>query len=324
MKFVIWRAYHLESKEIIDDYISRIQKLLSGHELAVCENVETIKREIADADVMIGWRITPEVFAEAKKLKWIQFGSAGIDHTVFPELVKSDIVLTTLSGIHTTVVAEHVLGMMLALARRFDVAARLQAAHNYDRIELAGTSTELADKTIGIIGLGKIGLNIARLAKAFGMHVVGTKRTVRGDLPNVDELYPASNLDKILPISDYLVIAVPLTSDTSALIGPDQINKMKQGAYLINVARGAMVDHEALGKALKNGKLGGAALDVFPAEPLPSGSPIWDLPNTIITPHTGASSARYGERAIKILRHNLDAFLTGKQMINIYQKERGY
>lgn len=324
MKFVIWRAYHLESKEIIDDYISRIKTVLNGHELEVCEDLDTIKREITDADVMIGWRITPEVFTEANKLKWIQFGSAGIDHTIFPELVESDIILTTLSGIHTTVVAEHVLGMMLALARRFDVAAKLQSAHKYDRKELAGTSTELADKTIGIIGLGKIGLNIARLAKAFGMHVVGTKRTVQGELPNVDELYCADQLDKILPISDYLVIAVPLTSDTSALIGPDQIDKMKQGAYLINVARGAMVDHDALGKALAIGRLGGAGLDVFPAEPLPPTSPIWDMPNTVITPHTGASSARYGERATKILKHNLDAFLSGGQMINIYQRERGY
>jgi phosphoglycerate dehydrogenase-like enzyme len=324
VKFAIWRAYHLESKEIIDDYISRIKKILSGHEFVVCEDVGTIKREIVDADIMIGWRITPEVFAEARKLKWIQFGSAGIDHTIFPELLESDVILTTLSGIHTTVVAEHVLGMMLALARRFDMAARLQAAQKYDRADLAATSTELSDKTIGIIGLGKIGQNIARLAKAFGMRVVGTKRTVRGDLPDVDELYSADHLDKILPISDYLVIAVPLTSGTCELIGSDQIDMMKQGAYLINVARGAMVDHDALGKALKNGKLGGAALDVFPAEPLPSTNPIWDLPNVIITPHTGASSARYGERAIKILKHNLDAFLTGGTMINIYQKERGY
>lgn len=324
MKFVIWRAYHLESKEITDDYISRIKKLLSGHELVVCEDIDTIKREVADADVMIGWRITPEVFVEAKKLKWIQFGSAGIDHTLFPELEDSDVILTTLSGIHITVVAEHVLGMMLALARRLDMAARLQAAHKHDRTELAATSTELADRTIGIIGLGKIGLNIARLAKAFGMHVVGIKRTVKCDLPNVDKLYPSDELDKILPISDYLVIVVPLTSSTCALIGPDQIDTMKQGACLINVARGAMVDHDALGKALASGKLGGASLDVFPTEPLPPNNPIWDMPNIIITPHTGASSARYGERAIKILKHNLEAFLTGGQMINIYQKERGY
>jgi D-2-hydroxyacid dehydrogenase (NADP+) len=324
VKFVIWREYHLESKKIVDDYISRIKTVLSGHDLTVCEDADTIKREIADVDVMIGWRITPEVFAEAKKLKWIQFGSAGIDHTIFPELAESRVILTTLSGIHTTVVGEHVLGMMLALARRLNVASKLQAAHEYDRNELADTSTELADRTIGIIGLGKIGFNIARLAKAFGMYVVGTKRTIQGEMPNVDELYPADQFDKILPISDYLVIAVPLTSDTSALIGSDQIKKMKQGAYLINVARGAMVDPDALGRALASGRLGGAALDVFPAEPLPHNSPIWDMPNTIITPHTGASSARYGERAIRILKHNLDAFLTGGQMINIYQRRRGY
>jgi len=324
VKFVIWPAYYLEAEAIVEDYLSRISSLLEGQNFVICRDLDSIKREIVDADAMIGWRITPEVFAEAKRLKWIQFGSAGIDHTIFPELLQSDVVLTTLSGIHTMVVAEHVIGQMLALTRRLNLASELQAEHRYDRSELSATCSELSDGTVGIIGLGKIGLNIARLAKAFNMNVVGTKRTVNGNLPNVDEIYPPDNLEKVLSISDFLVIVVPLTSQTEALIGKGEIAKMKKGSYLINVARGAMVDHEALGEALRTGHIAGAALDVFPVEPLPSDSPIWDMPNVIITPHTGASSPRYSERAADILRHNVNAFISDGEMLNVYRKERGY
>lgn len=352
MKFVAWMAYHLESREIVDRYVARCRDYIEGNlspdpcpkaggehpnftpnpspktgggnELVVCEDLESIKREIVDADVMLGWRITPEVFAYAKQLKWIQFGSAGIDHTVFPELFQSGVILTTLSGIHTRVVAEHVLAMILALARRFDLSAKLQAEHKYDRAEIAATADEIAGKTVGIVGLGKIGLNIARLCKAFEMRVIGTKRSIDGELANVDELLPPEGLDRVLAQSDYLVLVIPLTGETRALLGPDEIGRMKNGACLINVARGAMVDHNALGEALKSGRLRGAALDVFPQEPLPPDSPIWDLPNTIVTPHTGGSHAGYSESAAAIFRRNLDAFLTGTEMVNVYQRDRGY
>ncbi|MCX8053683.1 MAG: D-2-hydroxyacid dehydrogenase [Armatimonadetes bacterium] len=337
MKFVVWMAYHLESRDIVDDYISRASKYVvtditlnsppegvGKHEFVVCEDLESIKREIVDADVMLGWRITPEVFACARRLKWIQFGSAGIDHTIFPELLESNVILTTLSGIHSTVVAEHVIGLMIALARRFDLAARLQLEHRYERGVIASTAEELAGKTVGIIGLGKIGLNIARLAKAFGMTVVGTKRILEGRLENLDKVYRASEYRKILPISDYVILVVPLTHETRSLIGREELAMMKDGACLVNVARGAMVDHEALSEALRSGKLKGAALDVFPEEPLPPESPIWDMPNTIITPHTACSFPRYGELAAQVFKRNLEAFLTGGEMINVYERARGY
>jgi D-2-hydroxyacid dehydrogenase (NADP+) len=324
LKFVAWMAYHLETREIVDDYVRRARRALEGHELVVCEDLESIKREIADADAMIGWRITPEVFAEARKLKWIQFGSAGIDHTLFPELLESDVVLTTLGGIHTIVVAEHVMALMLALSRRLDVSMRLQAEHRYERDQIASTAFELSGKTVGIVGLGRIGLNIARLAKAFGMRVVGTKRTFVPSLPNVDEVFPAEALGRILPLSDFLVLVVPLTENTRTLLGREEIARMKDGAYLVNVARGAMVDHDALGEALRSGKLAGAALDVFPQEPLPEDSPIWSFPNVILTPHTGGSHPGYSESASEVFRQNLQAFLSGGEMVNVYRRERGY
>jgi D-2-hydroxyacid dehydrogenase (NADP+) len=324
VKFVAWMAYHLESRPIVDEYIRLARESLRGHELVVCEDLESITREIEDAGAMIGWRILPEVLARAGKLRWIQFGSTGIDHTTFPELLASNVILTTLGGIHTKPVAEHVLAQMLALTRRLDVAMKLQAEHRFERAEIASTADELAGKTIGIIGLGRIGMNIARLAKAFEMRVIGTKRTAQGSLPNVDAVYPSSELDKVLPEADYLVLVLPLTDKTKALLGTREIGIMKPGARLINVARGAMVDHEALAEALQSGKLAGAALDVFPQEPLPPDSPIWDLPHVLITPHTGASTPRYAERAFEVFRHNLNAFLTGGEMVNVYDRGEGY
>lgn len=316
-------AYHLESREIVDDYIERVADSLSGHEFAICEDVDSVKREIEDADVLICWRVTPEVLACARKLKWIQFGSAGIDHTVFPELLASDIVLTTMSGIHAVPVAEHVIAQMLALTRRLDLAIKLQLEHRYERAEIAWTAGELSGKTVGIVGLGKIGLAIARLASAFGMRVVGTKRTV-SVIEGVAKVFPPEGLIEMLPKVDYLVLVVPLTGDTRALIGRRAIERMKDGSYLINVARGAMVDHEALGDALRDGKLAGAALDVFPQEPLPTDSPIYEFPNLIMTPHTGSSGRRYGQRAAEVFRRNFEAFTTGGEMINVYNRKRGY
>ncbi len=324
MKFAAWMAYHMESREIVDDYIRRAAVALRGHEFVICENEESIKREIADADAVICWKMTPEVFACARKLKWIQFGSAGIDHTIFPELLASDVILTTMSGIHAIPVSEHVLALMLAMTRRLDLAHRLQLEHRFERTELAWTAGELAGKTLGIIGLGNIGLAIAHLARAFGMRVVGTKRTADGDLPGVDRVYAPDELDDMLPEVDCLVMVVPLTEATRALIGRREIELMKPGSYLVNVARGAMLDHDALGDAIRSGQLAGAALDVFPEEPLPPDSPIYDLPNLIMTPHTGSSGRRYGERAAQVFERNLSSFAAGHEMMNVYDRGRGY
>lgn len=323
MKFVAWMAHHLETCEIVDDYIARVKPLLADHDFVICEDLDTIKREIVDADVFIGWRITPEVFAEARKLKWIQFGSAGIDHTLFPELLRSQVILTTVSGIHAAVVSEHVLAQMLALARRLDLAIRQQIAHIYNRCPIASTADELAGKTVGIVGLGKIGQNIARLAMALGMGVVATKRVPEPDLM-ADEVFAPADFHRMLPKCDFLVLVLPLTSETKALIGREEVALLKDGAFLINVARGAMIDHAALGEALRSGKLAGAALDVFPEEPLPSDSPIWDFPNVIITPHTGGSHRAYGRRAAAIFEQNLKAFIAGEPMVNVFDRKRGY
>jgi len=324
VKFVVWKAYHLESRSIVDEYVRLILPALSEQEVVVCESDDDAAREIADADVMIGWRITPPVFASAKRLRWVQFGSAGLNHTMFPELESNDVVLTTLSGVHTTVVAEHVIAQMLALARRLDTALRLASHHSYDRSEIASEASVLRGKTLLIVGLGKIGSSVAQLAKAFGMRVVGTKRTLPANIVGVDGVFPPDKLRELLPDADFVALLAPLTQETNALIGRSELALMKRNAYLINVARGAMVDHDALAEALRGNRLAGAALDVFPTEPLEPDSPIYDLPNTVITPHTAASFAEYAPLGAEIVRQNVAAFLSGGEMVNVYDRGRGY
>lgn len=323
MKVVAWMAHYKESQEMVGDYIERVAGCLGGHEFVICLDQDSIRREIVDADALVCWRMTPEVLTYAKRLRWVQFGSTGIDHSTFPELLASGVILTTMRGVHAAPVAEHVMALMLAMTRRLDLAMRLQTEHRFERSEVAWSSDELSEKTLGIVGLGMIGMEIARRAKAFGMRVIGTKRIV-APLQGVDRVLPPEKLRDMLPEVDYLVLVAPLTDDTREMIGRREIELMKDGSYLINVARGAMLDYDALGEALRSGKLAGAALDVFLEEPLPSDSPIYEFPNTIITPHTAGSNKRYGARGAEVFRRNLEAFVSGGEMVNVYQRGRGY
>lgn len=323
---LVWVAFHLEASELIERYVSMVQDelLRRGHKVTVCRDLESAVQAAKNADLMVGWRIVPEIFANAPNLKWIQFGSAGIDHSIFPELIASDVVLTTLSGIHRTPIAEHILALMLALSRRLELAIRLQAEHRYDRSEFAVSSDELCGRTLGIVGVGKIGLELARICKCLGMRVIGTKRTIQTPLEHVDRLYPPDQLDEVLKKCDYLVLVLPLTSETRSLVGARELALMKPTARIVNVARGQMIDETALVDSLANGRLGGAALDVFSNEPLPPISPLYDLQNVILTPHVAGAHQSYPERAFEIFRANLDAFESGTPMRNVFDRSRGY
>jgi phosphoglycerate dehydrogenase-like enzyme len=326
LKATAWVAFHLEAASIIDRYIRMLVAELEsrGHTIDVCRDVDSAIKSAEDADIMLCWRILPEIFAKAKRLRWIQFGSSGIDHTLFPELLASDVILTNISGIHRTPVAEHVLGLMLAMSRCIDVSLRSQFDRRYDRSQIAPRAEELCGKTVGVLGLGKIGMEIARLCKCLGMRVIGTKRTPIQAPDYVDEVLSAADLDEVLKTSDYLVLVLPLTEGSKSLLGARELGLMKPTARIINVGRGAMIDEGALGEALSSGKLAGAALDVFTQEPLPPDSALYGFPNVIITPHVAGSHYGYAEKAFEIFRSNLDAFEAGRPMINVFDRNRGY
>ncbi len=282
---------------------------------------------LSEAEVLLTTPIVPPDLPElAPRLRWLQLTSAGVDRLLDGPVLRSGITVTTASGIHAIPIGEYVLGAMLALAKGFPQAMAAQR----ERAWRPYLPEELHGKTVGIVGLGAIGREVARLARAFGMRVLACRRSCRQpqerppEAPEVDLLLPAADLPRLLAEADYVVLAVPLTPETRGLIGRDELAAMKQGARLVNVARGAVVDEEALVEALRSGHLAGAVLDVFQHEPLPADSELWDLPGVLLTPHVSGGTPRYMERAIELFCDNLRRYLTGQPLRNVVDPQRGY
>ncbi|MGE0543195.1 MAG: D-2-hydroxyacid dehydrogenase [Dehalococcoidia bacterium] len=273
-------------------------------------------------EVIVGWaRFPVEALQWAERLRWIQALSAGVDR-LDPRVLER-ITLTNGNGLGAEPIAEHVICHLLMLARGAPVFMRRQVEHHWDR---SGQSREIAGMTMGIIGMGAIGSAVARRARALGLRVLAIRRSVMQRSPDLvaDEVCPPDDLPYLLGASDVVVLATPLTPETRGLIGAPQLRAMRPGSYLINIARGGVVDEPALIAALSEGHLGGAGLDVFAEEPLRADSPLWDLPNVIITPHVAASSERYMDRVEDLVCDNMRRYLDGKPLRNVVDMDRGY
>jgi phosphoglycerate dehydrogenase-like enzyme len=223
--------------------------------------------------------------------------------------------------------AETVLGFMLYFARGLDYAVHAQAAGKWDPAPFSqrvGGVGEIDGATMGILGLGGIGLELARRCRALGMNVLATRRSGRPAPAGIDLLTGPEALQRLLAASDYFVVSVPSTALTRNLIGAAEIAAMKPGAVLINVARGDVIDEDALAVALQSGTLRGAALDVFRTEPLPAASPLWHLPNVLILPHVSATTPRFWTREVDLIRDNIARYLAGRALRNVVDKQRGY
>lgn len=274
-------------------------------------------------------------------LKWLQFHFAGVDRFLDEPLLKKEgLLITTLSGAAASQVAEHVLAVVLALSHKLPALLASQKKSEWPRDRFERFSPfELRGKTAGIVGYGSIGRQVARLLRPFGVTVLATKRNLMrpadsgyipgeemGD-PNGDfvtRLYPAEALRSMARECHLLVITVPLTLETTSLIGENILQALQPGAFLVDVSRGGVVNHSALVNALKSGRLAGAALDVFPEEPLPTSSPLWGMPNVIITPHISGGSPHYTERAMRLFSENLLRYLGGLTLYNLVDRQRGY
>jgi phosphoglycerate dehydrogenase-like enzyme len=247
---------------------------------------------------------------DAPRLRWLHTFSAGVDHPWFQTLRARGVRLTTSSGAHAVPIAQTVLLYLLALSRGLPAwmdAQRRRAWEPHDVRELSGL-------VLGVVGLGPIGLEVARLGAAFGMRVVGARRTPRGDEPC--ETWPLARLDELCARADALVLALPLTDDTRHLLDARRLALLKPGAWLVNVGRGALVEESALVDALRDGRLGGAGLDVFEIEPLPAESPLWELPNVLITPHSSGDTPGNLARASEIFVDNLGRYVRGEPLRN--------
>ncbi|MGB2679484.1 MAG: D-2-hydroxyacid dehydrogenase [Candidatus Acidiferrum sp.] len=286
-----------------------------------------LAEELPDTDIFIGYSLRPQQLQDAKRLKWIHSTAAGVAQLMYPELRDSGVVVTNPRGIFSVPMAEHIVGLMLAMARNFPDSVRQQDRAQWAQQalwDLPQHLTELNGRLLLIIGFGSIGKELARRARAFDMCVWGLSRSGKGDPALAERILPVSELAAALPQADFVVIAAPETLETRHLIGAEEIALMKPGARLINVARGSLLDEAALLQALEGGKLGGAALDVAASEPLPPESPLWKAPNLLITPHTSAISDRLWERETSLLMDLLDRWFNGRELLNRVDFSRGY
>lgn len=278
-------------------------------------STDELARQLPQADVLVVsmlWR--NELAAMADKLKFIQSISAGTDQYDRALLRDRGIRLASAAGVNALAVAEHAMALMLALARRLPEARDHQQAKRWRGMisEIAAREDELGDKTLLIVGLGRIGARLARLAKAFDMRVIATRRDATQGAEGVDAVFGHGRLHELLPEADVVALTCPLTPETEGLIDAAALAAMKPTAHLINVARGRVVDETALIEALRQRRIAAAGLDVTHEEPLPATSPLWAMPQVLITPHTAGETQRYEDRVIDILLENLERLWRGE------------
>jgi phosphoglycerate dehydrogenase-like enzyme len=305
----------------------RLQQDFPQHQFIQLQNYDRVPEEIADTDIFIGWSLRPQQFVAASKLGWIHSPAAAVHQLMFPELVRSNVLLTNSTGIHGPVVAEHAMAVLLAMAKRLPQAMQYQAKNIWSQDQLwrqRPRPREVADATVAVIGMGGIGGEFTTRAKAFGMKVLAIRENPAKGAGGADEVFSPAEVDNVLPRADYVLLCTPVTPETTGIINAERLRRMKPDAYLINVGRGPLVDEAALLQALKERRIAGAALDVFNEEPLPSDSPFWSLDNLLITPHTAAVTDRLWERHYRLIAENMKRFIAGERLLNEVDKGRGY
>lgn len=324
MKIVVFTA---EKFGFEDAHVKKIVSAFPFVNVAVAGSDEELLKLLPEAEILIcgNYNYRPSWLTHAKKLKWVHSIAAG-NEKIIPSLIEKPIALTDSSGVHAIPIAEQVVGYMIMFERKLLAAVKSQEKKVWAKDLEAG---ELLGKTVLIVGLGAVGKGVAKLCKCLGMKVVATKRSISGQSAAdargvVDELHSMNDLAKLLPLADYVVLALPFTRETRHFFGKSEIEAMKRTAYLINIARGGVVDESALIAVLRGKKIAGAALDVFEQEPLPKESPLWEMENAIITPHSAGLTPYYMDRAVEIFCSNLKAYVEKKAMPNLVDKAKGY
>ncbi len=313
-------------KQLLDVLKSNLDSKKGLEFIHIADDLD-LKNKISDLDILTTYEISENVFSQASdKLKWVHFGSAGIENSIFPSILKSKTIITNASGVHSGPVSEFAMGMILYLSKRFGGCEIFKNDAVWTQWKLARQTIQLSGKTVGIIGFGNIGKSIAKKAKAFDMKVIATRR-LQKKVENkkiVDELIPLSDLDYLFAKSDYVVIACPLTPLTQGIVGSKELAKMKSSAFIINISRGAIINESALIKVLQNQKIAGAGLDVFYTEPLDKHSPLFELDNVFLSPHISGNFPEYQRDVVLQFADNLNRYLTGKDLKNRVCKKRLY
>ncbi len=303
------------------------RRALKSFQIDLPMNEDAFVRVLPGAEVLFAWGIARRHVDKTDTLRWMHTPLAGVDRVLSPELVKSPIRITSSRGVNSVAVAEHTLGLILSMTRGIADSVRAQGESRWAQHEIWGRRPpvqELHGQVLGILGLGDIGRELAVRARALGMTVWGLVRTPRAKPDYVDRLLAAGKEEALIRASDVLVLAVPLTGDTKGMIGERQLKRMKHTACLINIGRGELVQESALVRALREGWIAGAGLDVYAAEPLPPSSPLWRLPQVVMTPHIAGTHPQYMGRSAEIFLNNLKRYLAGEPLINEVDKQAGY
>jgi phosphoglycerate dehydrogenase-like enzyme len=327
MKLLIVLHHRFELWNAPSWLADRLRRDFPNIEVVHLQNYDRIEERISDADAAIAWSLRPEQITRAKKLRWIHSPAAAVHQLLFPELINSDIILTNARDIHGPVVAEHVIALILALAKKIPLSVRLQVRHEWGQQALWDDKPpvrEIAGATLGLLGFGSIGREAAKRANALGMRVIAVREHADKGGEGLAAVFGPNDLDRMLAESDYVVLCAPLTPQTQGVISAERLRRMKRDACLINVGRGPLLDEAALADALRNRTIAAAALDVFSREPLPPDSPFWDLDNCLITPHTAAITEKLWQRHYVQISENLGRFLAGAPLLGIVDKHKGY
>ena len=307
----------------VQSYLKDWEKDFPDVEFVGGTTPEEIKAAAADAEVAFG-PVNEELFHAAKKVRWIQSGSAGVEWLASaPSLRESDVMVTNTRGAHATTIAEHTIGMLVFLARRFDEIYEAQKRHEWIRGQGA-PRVGLAGMTMGVIGLGQLGRAIAKRAEAFEMNIIAVDVNEVPKPDYVAEVRRLDGLNDLMRRSDVVVVATPITDETSGMIGEAQLRLMQPSAYLLVISRGGIIHEPTLADMLRNGQLAGAGLDVTAIEPLPADSELWDCPNILITPHNSPSSSQTNHNVMSIMKDNLRRYLAGEPLTNVVDKKLGY
>jgi phosphoglycerate dehydrogenase-like enzyme len=309
---------------IPSSHVDVLRRRFPGVAFSHAENHADLIRLLPEADVAFTSVLTARAFELAPRLRWVHSSAAGVGSMLFPAMLASPAVMTNSRGMSAASVAEHAVALMLAALRRLPETIRAQDGRRWIQTELSGLPT-LDGQTLGIVGLGAIGGRIARIGAAIGMKVIGTRRETDWPVPDgVAEALAPSDLPRLLEASDVVVLSAPLTAETRGLIGAPELARMKRTAWLVNVARGKLIQEAALVDALRSGAIAGAALDVFEHEPLDPASPLWAMPNVLVTPHVAGFRGDYWEAATDLFSDNLRRFLAGQPLLNLVDKRAGY
>jgi phosphoglycerate dehydrogenase-like enzyme len=280
--------------------------------------------EVFDIDALLIWNprsgVLRKHWSRFGRLRWVHTGSAGVERVLFPELVASDVVLTNSRYVFDETLAEYTIALMLALSKDLLTTFRHQGEHRWVPRETEG----LSGKAVVMVGVGPIARRTAQLAKALGMSVRGIGRTARGGDPDFGDIASPAELQTLFAGADYVVMVLPSTPQTKGMVDATAVAALKPTARLINVGRGSTLDQDALCDALRAGRLAGAALDVMLPEPLLTDSPLWDVPNLLISPHMAGDHTGWQRDIAALFLRNLERFLRGEPLLNVVDKSLGY